>query len=73
MEPMDGITFLRKLRGLGSDPLTQVPVVFLTAEKQRETLVSAKELRVGGYPAKPVSLKTLKDRIDHVLQQRLAG
>ena len=27
MEPMDGITFLRKLRALGSDPLTQVPVI----------------------------------------------
>ncbi|MEQ8815863.1 MAG: response regulator [Thalassobaculum sp.] len=73
MEPMDGITFLRKLRGLGSDPLTQVPVIFLTADKQRETVVSAKELRVDGYLAKPVSLKTLKDRIDHVLLQRRAG
>ena len=57
MEPMDGITFLRKLRGLGNDPLTQVPVIFLTADKQRETVVSAKELRVDGYLAKPVSLK----------------
>lgn len=73
MEPMDGITFLRKLRGLGSGPLTQVPVIFLTADKQRDTVVSAKELQVDGYLAKPVSLKTLKDRIDHVFLQRQAG
>lgn len=70
MEPMDGIAFLRKLRGLGHDPLSQVPVIFLTADKARDTVVAAKELRVDGYLAKPVSMKTLKDRIDHVLLQR---
>lgn len=70
MEPMDGIAFLRKLRGLGHDPLSQVPVIFLTADKQRETVIAAKELRVDGYLTKPVSMKTLKERIDHVLTQR---
>ncbi len=67
MEPMDGISFLRKLRGLGSDPLVRVPVIFLTADKQKDTVMAAKELRVDGYLAKPVSMKTLKDRIDAVL------
>lgn len=70
MAPMDGITFLRKLRGLGADPLSQVPVIFLTADKQQDTVVAAKELRVDGYLAKPVSMKTLKDRIDPLLLQR---
>lgn len=70
MEPVDGITFLRKVRALGHDPLAQVPVIFLTADKQHDTVMAAKELRVDGYLAKPVSMNTLKDRIDHVLTQR---
>jgi two-component system chemotaxis response regulator CheY len=69
MEPMDGITFLRKLRGLGHDPLARTPVIFLTSDKQRDTVLAAKELHVDGYLAKPVSLKTLRDRVDHVLAQ----
>ncbi|GHD63008.1 response regulator [Thalassobaculum fulvum] len=73
MEPVDGITFLRKLRALGHEQLSQVPVIFLTSDKQRETVLAAKELRVDGYLAKPVSLATLKDRIDHVLLQRQGG
>ncbi|MEQ8584850.1 MAG: response regulator [Thalassobaculaceae bacterium] len=67
MEPIDGLTFLRKLRGLGKPELSRVPVIFLTADAQRETVVVAKDLRVDGYLVKPVSPKQLKERIDAVL------
>ena len=67
MEPIDGLTFLRKLRSLGKPEYTQVPVIFLTADSQRETVVEAKDLRVDGYLVKPVSPKQLKLRIDAVL------
>lgn len=68
MEPIDGITFLKRLRALGHPELSRIPVIFLTADTQRDTVVAAKDLRVDGYLAKPVSLKSLKDRIDHVLK-----
>lgn len=73
MEPVDGIAFLRRLRTLDFEPLATVPVIFLTSDKQHDTVMAAKELRVDGYLAKPVSVKTLKERIDHVLLQRAAG
>lgn len=68
MEPIDGITFLKKLRALGHPELSRTPVIFLTADTNRDTVVAAKDLRVDGYLAKPVSQKSLRDRIDHVLK-----
>ena len=70
MEPVDGIMFLRKLRALGHEQLSRVPVIFLTADKQHDTVLAAKELRVDGYLTKPVSQKALKERIDYVQTQR---
>jgi len=67
MEPIDGLTFLRKLRALGVPEISRVPLIFLTADAQRETVVEAKGLRVDGYLVKPVSPKQLKQRIDAVL------
>jgi two-component system chemotaxis response regulator CheY len=67
MEPMDGMTFLSKLRGLNHPQLSNTPVIFLTADTNRETVVNAKNLRVDGYLAKPVSMKALKERINAAL------
>ena len=67
MEPIDGMTFLRKLRALSAPHLSQLPFIFLTADAQRDTVVAAKELRVDGYLVKPVSPKQLKERVDAAL------
>ena len=69
MEPMDGMTFLGKLRGLNHPQLSKIPLIFLTADTNRDTVVNAKNLRVDGYLAKPVSMKALKERIDAALAQ----
>ncbi|MCR9073540.1 MAG: response regulator [Alphaproteobacteria bacterium] len=69
MEPIDGMTFLRKLRALGHPEFSRIPVIFLTADAQRETVVEAKDLHVDGYLVKPISPKQLKERIDAVLFQ----
>jgi len=66
---MDGITFLRKLRALSKPEIAELPVVFLTADTQSDTVQTALGLRVDGYLAKPVSLKSLKDRIDAALPE----
>lgn len=67
MDIMNGLEFLEKLRGLRQEDLSELPVIFLTADTQRDTVMAAKDLRVDGYLAKPVSPKALKDRIDAVL------
>ena len=67
MEPVDGLTFLKTLRGLKVRSLALTPVIFLTADSQRDTVLFAKEHHVNGYLVKPVSLKDIKARIDAVL------
>jgi two-component system chemotaxis response regulator CheY len=70
MEPVDGLAFLKTLRSVKDEALSKIPVIFLTADKERNTVMSAKEHRVDGYLAKPVSAKALKDRLDAVLQSK---
>lgn len=69
MEPIDGLAFLKKLRGLGRREIADLPFIFLTADTQRDTVLAARELRVDGYVTKPVSLNALKERIDVALRQ----
>ncbi|WP_341899149.1 response regulator [Ferrovibrio terrae] len=68
MEPVDGLDYLSKLRGFANAAIAATPVVFLTADKQQETVVSAKQLKVDGYLVKPVSLQLLKQRLDGLLK-----
>ena len=69
MAPLDGLGFLAKLRGLSIPGLRDTTVIFLTADKQTNTVMSAKSLRVDGYLVKPVSLANLKARLDQQLQR----
>lgn len=68
MEPLDGMGYLAKLRGHEDPGIAATPVIFLTADKQQETVVSAKQLKVDGYLVKPVSLAALKQRLDALLK-----
>jgi two-component system, chemotaxis family, chemotaxis protein CheY len=67
MEPVDGLQFLKLLRGLPNRSIAQTPVILLTSDSKRDTVVVAKEHHVAGYLVKPVSLGALKSRIDAVL------
>lgn len=68
MEPLDGLGYLEKLRAFKNKEIAATPVLFLTADKQQETVMSAKQLRVDGYLTKPVSLQVLKQRLDVLLK-----
>jgi len=71
MDPVDGLEFLRLVRsgkdGIG-DP--RLPVVFLTSDSERATVMAAIESEVDGYLVKPVSLNDLKVKIISVLKKR---
>jgi two-component system chemotaxis response regulator CheY len=67
MEPVDGLSFLKALRAAKLKTVRETPVVFLTADAKRDTVLVAKELRVNGYLVKPVALSDLRARIDAVL------
>lgn len=68
MEPVDGLGFLAKLRAFTNPGMAATPVIFLTADKQQETVLVAKQLKVDGYLVKPVSLQLLKQRLDGLLK-----
>lgn len=67
MEPVDGLQFLRNLRSLPIPEIAMIPVVFLTADAERQTVVAARQQDVNGYLVKPVSVAQLQKRIDAVL------
>lgn len=73
MEPVGGRAFLKMLRSLKARALALTPVIFLTADSQRDTVLFAKEHHVNGYLVKPVSLTDLKTRIDAVLKGTAPG
>jgi two-component system chemotaxis response regulator CheY len=68
MGPVDGRAFLKLLREAKIEAIRSTPVVFLTGDAQRDTVVFAKEHFVNGYLVKPISLNDLKSRIDAILR-----
>ncbi len=71
MDPVDGLEFLRQVRnggkGVGNPRL---PIVFLTSDSDRATVMTAIQNDVDGYLVKPVSLADLKAKINSVLNKR---
>jgi two-component system, chemotaxis family, chemotaxis protein CheY len=63
MQPVDGIEFLRIVRGADTKSVAATRVIFLTADAQRDTVMSAKDLSVDGYLVKPVSLHRLQAKL----------
>lgn len=69
MEPIDGLTFLKTLRSVKVQALKDTPVLFLTADAQKDTVLFAREHKVDGYMVKPVTLADLKTRIDQIMRR----
>ena len=69
MEPIDGLTFLKTLRAVKIEALRNTPVLFLTADAQKDTVLFAREHKVDGYMVKPVALGELKARIDQIMRR----
>lgn len=69
MAPVNGLTFLRKLRAAKLDVIRNIPVIFLTGDSHITTIVKARELEPNGYMVKPVSVTDLKMRIQSVLDK----
>jgi two-component system chemotaxis response regulator CheY len=69
MAPIGGLEFLKSLRELKVAKLNELPVIFLTADAQRDTVLFAKEHAVNGYLVKPVSAAQLKAQIDVVAEK----
>lgn len=70
MAPMDGLTFLRRLRADPDRALAKAHVVMLTGATDDEALRTARGLGIGGYLVKPVWPSALAERLAIVLGGR---
>lgn len=67
MEPMDGISFTRRLRTHRDSPDPHIPVILLTAHTDRTTVLEARDAGVNAFVAKPVSIDELRRKITLVM------
>jgi len=67
MRPMGGLDYLVKIREM--DALKSLPVIMLTADGSRDSVMTAMRHQIAGYLVKPVSAATLKKRIQAALAQ----
>lgn len=64
MKPIDGLAFVERLRTMRIKGLHETPVIMLTADAQRGTVLSAREHDVKSYLVKPVDPVQLKTKLD---------
>ncbi len=69
MKPMDGLTFVRKLRDPDNSPDPFVPVIFCTAYTDQAKVERARDMGVNEVIAKPISIGNVESRIRAVLEQ----
>jgi CheY-like chemotaxis protein len=68
MQPVGGIEFVRQLRSLGNNQLSNTKVIFLSADSTAATVGEALPLGVAGYMVKPPSLAALAAKIEAALR-----
>lgn len=67
MEPMDGVEFVRRLRGPSGHPARFVPIIMATAHTERSRVIAARDSGVTELLAKPISPLALYQRIESVV------
>jgi two-component system chemotaxis response regulator CheY len=67
MPNMDGLDLLKKVR---SDPeLKDLPILMVTAEAEKEKVITAIQAGVNNYIVKPFTGEVLKDKMDKILEK----
>lgn len=69
MPRMGGLDMLHALRTSNGSPLTDLPVVVLTAHREADTVKRAIAYEISGYLVKPVSKADLTKRLTFVVQK----
>ena len=68
MQAMGGIEFLKNLRSLADGKLSNLPVIFLSADSSASTVSEALTLGIAGYLVKPPNIKVLATKIEQALK-----
>jgi len=68
MKESTGFEFLKSLREVTTDKVSETPVIFVTADSELSTVRTAIKLQPNGYLIKPITIEILEERIRLVLQ-----
>jgi len=68
MQPVGGIEFVRQLRALSNNQISNTKVIFLSADSSMSTVGEAMPLGVSGYLVKPPALNALAAKIEQALR-----
>jgi len=66
MPNMDGLELLGKIRS--NDKLKHLPLLMVTAEAEKEKVISAIQAGVNNYIVKPFTAEILKEKMDKVFE-----
>ncbi len=67
MPNMDGLEMLHKIR---TDPeLKELPVLMVTAEAEKDKVITALKAGVNNYIVKPFTAETLKQKMDQIFEK----
>ena len=67
MTPMDGLSFVRRVRAAGDPARARLPMIMLTASADAEIVRAAASLGIGSLLIKPVSKQLLAHRVSAAL------
>lgn len=70
MPGMTGLEFLEFVRQ--TEPFTKLPFIMITAESERQQIISAIQAGVSSYLLKPIRLSQLEDKLKGVWQKMKA-
>lgn len=66
MAPMGGLEFVRQLRGSTHQRLSELRVIMLTRNADKETVLASRRPNIGDFMMKPISPKQLSIRLTTV-------
>ena len=69
MAPMDGLSFLRRLRAIADPALAGTPVIMLTAVADETSIHDTVALNISSYLLKPLSRDALAGRINAIFRR----
>lgn len=69
MSPIDGLEFTQMVRTAADSPYPFVPIIMMTGHTERSKVIQARDAGVNELVSKPISAKTLLDRIIAVIDR----
>ena len=69
MSPLDGLEFTKMMRSAPDSPNPYLPIIMMTGHTERTKVLAARDAGINEFVAKPISVKTLLERIIAVIDR----